>query len=567
VKISLIADQAIGESDLRSGDGLGFETYAQVLATAAADTKGPFTIGVFGEWGTGKTSLLRLIKRQLDQNPQVVTVWFNAWRYDKEEHPIVPLVGTIIQELESRKDKTLKLGETRKSLIRALRAIAYGFSAKAKVKVPGFAEVEASFVAKEMIDREEGLKSDPLLDRSLYYGAFNSLDAVHLEGDTRVVVLIDDLDRCFPDQAIQLLESIKLVLAQPGFIFVLGVARRVIEGYLQHRYTTQYGINEFKGQLYLDKIVQLPFHVPPAVGRMATFSESLLKGQPAEVLDGLLPVLPVVAEALGGNPRSLIRFINNILIDTAISSDLAEKIPVQYFAISRCLEHRWPDVLAVLMSASDVAAAVATWDRSDFKAQAAGEGDFARVAAALLRERELEKLLLGPEGQDWLRNVELRQASIGFLLNQQRLSSLDAAEVRPRWDAFLSYHGSDRHEVVEIVAGLSDLGLTVFFDAEIKLGESFVGAIDDVLHSVPTVIYVMGSQTGESHYQQAELTGALAAERFIIPVLVGDVDSSSVPPQLRSRVYLDLREGVTEAKVRELADVIARRSRGSGASV
>ena len=134
-----------------------------------------------------------------------------------------------------------RFGASGRHLIRSLRAIAYGFSAKSKVKVPGFAEVEASFVAKDMIDRDERLTPDPLLDRSLYFGAFNSLEDVKLREKVRIVVLIDDLDRCFPDQAIRLLESIKLVLAQPGFIFILGVARQVVEGYLQHRYTKEMG--------------------------------------------------------------------------------------------------------------------------------------------------------------------------------------------------------------------------------------------------------------------------------------------------------------------------------------
>jgi KAP-like P-loop domain-containing protein len=106
------------------------------------------------------------------------------------------------------------------------------------------------------------------------------------------------------DQAIRLLESIKLVLAQPGFIFVPGVARKVLEGYLQHRYENEYGIRDFKGQLYLDKIVQLPFHIPHATDRVARFCETLLDGQPPELVDELQPLLPVVAEALGGNLRA-----------------------------------------------------------------------------------------------------------------------------------------------------------------------------------------------------------------------------------------------------------------------
>ncbi len=57
--ISLLTDQAVGDDGAERVDGLGFNAYAEVLARAAVGTRGPFTIGVFGEWGTGKTSLMR----------------------------------------------------------------------------------------------------------------------------------------------------------------------------------------------------------------------------------------------------------------------------------------------------------------------------------------------------------------------------------------------------------------------------------------------------------------------------------------------------------------------------
>lgn len=91
---------------------------------------------------------------------------------------------------------------------RSLRAIAYGFSAKTKIKMPGFAEIEAGFVAKDMIDRDDQLRrEDPLLDRTLYYNAFQALaEAVpeksrigNVEDAPRIIVFIDDLDRCLPD--------------------------------------------------------------------------------------------------------------------------------------------------------------------------------------------------------------------------------------------------------------------------------------------------------------------------------------------------------------------------------
>ncbi|MEU4563070.1 P-loop NTPase fold protein [Actinoplanes sp. NPDC023936] len=467
MRVSLIPDQAIGESAARA-DGLGFRAYSRVLAAAASQTRGPFTIGVFGEWGMGKTSLMRLIQGELDSDPEIVTVWFNAWRYEKEEHPIVPLVGTIVHELENRPGLLQKLGDGGKSLVRSLRAIAYGFSSKAKLKVPGFAEIEASFVAKDMIERDDRLRLDPLLDRSLYYGAFQSLEAVRIADQVRVVILIDDLDRCFPDQAIRLLESIKLVLSQPEFVFVLGVSRRVIEGYLSHRYTSEYGISDFKGALYLDKIVQLPFHIPRSSGRMADFCRDLLAGQPAEMADEMAGLMPIVAEALDANPRAVVRYVNNILIDVAINSELAaesdlEAVPVRYFAVSRALEHRWPDVFARLSRSDELAAGVATWEPSSLAARAAGIDDEAQIATALVTDSQLVEILFSGPGRDWLTDAGLRTASVSFL-KQRRFSAYDYSAARSGYDTLVLAPATLKMEALRLAQGLSGNDLKIFLD-------------------------------------------------------------------------------------------------------
>jgi pantothenate kinase-related protein Tda10 len=72
--IKLLTDQALFEGEGRTVDGLGFDNYARILAKAAKDTTGPFTIGIYGEWGTGKTSLLRLIQKGLKDDNSIVTV-------------------------------------------------------------------------------------------------------------------------------------------------------------------------------------------------------------------------------------------------------------------------------------------------------------------------------------------------------------------------------------------------------------------------------------------------------------------------------------------------------------
>ena len=565
--LKLIADQAIGEIDTRQSDGLGFNTYARVLAQAALDTSGPFTIGVFGEWGTGKTSLMRLIQSNLTAQPNVVTVWFNAWRYEKEEHPIVPLIGTIVRELEEHKAVSQKFGDSVRTLIRALRAVAYGFAAKSKVKIPGFAEVEASFVAKDMIDRKERLTPDPLLDRSLYYGAFNSLEAVRLERDLRVVILIDDLDRCFPDQAIRLLESIKLVLAQPGFIFVLGVARKVIEGYLQHRYSSDFGIRDFKGQLYLDKIVQLPFHIPPTSERMGDFCTLMLSGQPGEISAELDEILPIVAEALGGNPRAVIRFINNVLIDLAINIELAdaalmERIPLNYFAISRCLEDRWPEVFTPLEASAPLAQEVSSWDLASLSARAEKSGPEARIAASMVSDQRLAKLLLGDHGKSWLNNADLRKASIGFLRSQRRTSSLDVAETPSRYDVTLSYSIEEKPHIVELARLLNEFGLRAFFDVDPPVDSTWVLETNAAFHKSQIICVCMGRETPGPAELETLRVKTSASDSDIIFALFPGANPDSIPSDISRSVWVDLRSGIRHDDVLVLADTIRRRLEG-----
>ncbi len=318
-------------------DELALEPFARIVAGAAVGTGGPFTIGVFADWGLGKTSLLRQAKSLIEgdeQHADVVTVWFNAWQFEKEEHPIVPLVASIVREVERKRVERSKapaaLLKGWSEMSRTLRAIAYGFSAKAKWKVPGFAELEAGFVAKEMIERDEKLKGrdDPLLERSLYYNAFEALEAIAGREDAKIktprpkiVVFVDDLDRCLPDQGFRLLESIKLVLAQRGFIFVLAVDRHVLESYLDKRYRVDFGMTDYAegGTSYLDKIVQLPLYVPSHRGRFEEYIVRLLErpelSHDPKLVEALRALAPVLALGARHNPRSLVRFINNLIVD------------------------------------------------------------------------------------------------------------------------------------------------------------------------------------------------------------------------------------------------------------
>jgi len=376
-----------------------------------------------------------------------VTVWFNAWQYEKEEHPIVPLIATILRQVELKQNNIKgKLKQTYSDISRALRAIAYGFSAKGKVTIPGFGELEAGFVAKEMIERYEKLLSqqDPLLDRSIYYNAFELLENIQktIESNTdnkslpKIIVFIDDLDRCLPDKGLMLLESIKLVLAQKGFVFVLAVDRRIIEGYLEKKYREEFNVSDYamSGTSYLDKIVQLPLNIPPHDNRFEEYLKCLLD-RPAlkndrESFKDLIKALTIGSDY---NPRSLVRFINNLLVDKYIYKKKHEQVPdefLQYSAVSRILQqHLGYQLYRHLVNDDDLCNELTgARDKSVFEKKMLDERrQFSSLESKrnkiwqILESKEfLLELLKEPNiGSEWLKNKEMRKTIDEFLVMQR----------------------------------------------------------------------------------------------------------------------------------------------------
>jgi uncharacterized protein YjbI with pentapeptide repeats len=340
-------------NDSTGGSELDFGTYAEILANAARDTEGPFAIGVFGKWGTGKSSLMKLIEGELRQpqnrlDTKVIPVWFNAWQYEKDVNPIVPLVGTIIKGIEASGGAA---NRGLANLAKALRAIAYGFQVKVGFGI-GANKGEAGFNAKDIIDRY-GELTDPLLDRSLFYDAFELLKKATEDPECpKIVVFLDDLDRCLLDKSLFMLEYIKLVLAQRGFIFFLGLDDRVIVAYLNKRFRDEFKVETFSGTEYLEKIVQLSFRIPSHRDRILTYVQHLIANHvPAELRERFDSVSEVLAIASQDNPRAVIRMLNNTIVDHAIDQkDQTIKFDLPMLVVSRILQERedWRPMFEVL---------------------------------------------------------------------------------------------------------------------------------------------------------------------------------------------------------------------------
>lgn len=251
-------------------------------------------VGVFGEWGSGKSNLLQLIhddfnQQQQDENPlPVIVVPFNPWRYEKEEHLLVPLLKNIQLEIEHHvRDnqgfwQKLKLLDKLKTGARfmGVSALAFLQAFKGKYTVAG-ADIE--FEPEKFIQGvKDGMKLEEVKLSALdslesYYFEFEHRLRKYTAGEQgfRLLFLIDDLDRCLPEKAVEMLESIKLFLDVEGCAFVLALDDEVVERGIVHRYRDY--IFQGNGQRvddkslaqlpitgpeYLEKIIHLPFRLP-----------------------------------------------------------------------------------------------------------------------------------------------------------------------------------------------------------------------------------------------------------------------------------------------------------------
>jgi len=212
---------------------LGYRDIGGAFAQIISQSEPRFAIGIFGGWGSGKTTMMKAIKSSLPEGTLVI-VDFNAWRFEREPQLLVPLLNTIraalIRWSEERDVSTQeKVSSVVTRIGRVVRALATGLSGQ--IGIPG--AVKISYDVDKALDALSS-QDQPESAQSLYVAAFQELERAFDEfsagGVTRIVVFVDDLDRCLPSSSLDLLESMKLFFDLPGFVFVVGLDEEVVEG-------------------------------------------------------------------------------------------------------------------------------------------------------------------------------------------------------------------------------------------------------------------------------------------------------------------------------------------------
>ncbi len=327
---------------------LGFEQISRALAETIMQSDPRFAIGIFGGWGSGKTTLMQAIERKLDPR-EVVNVRFVAWRYEKEKHLIVPLLDVIREALLNWADDHDQDGAahaTATAIGRVVRSLVAGLTLT--VGLPG--AVEASFDANSALQEHSKLSDEERqtrTPRSFYHASFRALEDAFAkfagaETGRRIVVFVDDLDRCLPKNALQVLESMKLFFDLDGFVFVVGLDDNIIEYAVQKKYPNrarapaeanpERAMGEARpitGREYIKKVFQLPYRLKPvSVQDLRHFIQAASQEaglSPEQRQDLRSTVEGHLTYMVGDgtvNPREVKRYINLYTLQMLINPEL-----------------------------------------------------------------------------------------------------------------------------------------------------------------------------------------------------------------------------------------------------
>jgi hypothetical protein len=235
---------------------------------------------------------MKQLQRRLAQpealNRVVRTIWFDPWMHQSDEIPVLGLLHETAREL----DQEVKQ-RTKDALINIGRAMV------SELRVP----VVGLRVGRVLEEVAAGIYEQRTQQARLRHHFESVLDAAGRK-DGRLVFFIDDLDRCRPRTALRLLEALQLFLNFENCIFVLGLDREPVEAAI----AAEYGDLGVRAESFLDKIIQLPFTLPP-------ISESAINSfVTSRVPHQLKACRPVLSAAAPDDPRQLKRTINVLLL-------------------------------------------------------------------------------------------------------------------------------------------------------------------------------------------------------------------------------------------------------------
>lgn len=373
----------------------------------------PASIGLYGDWGSGKSSLMHMCIKELENDENAKCLIFNGWLFESYSDAKTALLNSILDAIAKDKSLTEKAKDILKGLYKSVdkfkvaqKVLKYGTEFTLTGGIGTLAGITSNTVLN-MIKKQvpELIKNiDTEQDRtSIAQSIKVELDEKSLREDIRefqkqfdnlireskierLVIFIDELDRCREDTILDTLEAMKLFMFTGKVAFVIGADERHISYAVKSKFKDIEGIQIDIGKEYLEKLVQYPIHIPRmdidatevyiaslllSVGvskdTFSEFQEEIIKTRESDFLDsplkniGLIKIenseedamfkeglsiakqlAAVLSNGLHGNPRQVKRFLNTLDMRMKMSEFKHVKIDRKILAKLMILEYIRP---------------------------------------------------------------------------------------------------------------------------------------------------------------------------------------------------------------------------------
>ena len=345
--------KASDQSDL-----LGIEKYTDGLIQFIDTSATPITIGIQGEWGSGKTSLLNTIKLDLcdSEHSKHYAVWVNTWEYSLLSSPdetLIKIISGLVNQIgdltkNSTSEKGKKAANTISTLLKGFGGSVGGLAGKA-MEMTG-----------DVLDATMNTPEDNSIKalRIALQDVVN--DAIENSNKESFIFFIDDLDRLDPTVAVNILELIKNLFELKNCIFVLAIDYSVVVKGLQSKFGKMTEENEWEFRAFFDKIIQLPFSMPISSYDIEKYLQTLLidvnyfKKSELSNKDTVASIAQIVGLSVGSNPRALKRLANSVSLIEIIrgNEQITSDERVIEFALI-CIQIAYPAIYTFIQKEPD----------------------------------------------------------------------------------------------------------------------------------------------------------------------------------------------------------------------
>lgn len=273
-------------------DYLNFGYMVDMVVDIATNRElSPSTIGLYGDWGSGKSSLMKLAQKKIEEkNTEIgkekdsiktLCIEFNGWLFEGYEDTKTSLCGVILDALADEKRFSKEITDYAKTLIKKIdfnkilgKSVKYGLDFFLTGGIGALTDLTLSSVlstiktnvgevqAKDLEEILSKFKKDDKTRTEIKNFREEFKQLLKKSNVENVVVFIDELDRCLPDTVLEVFEAMRLFLFVEGMSFVIGADERLIQYSIKSKYKEVPGNNLDIGKEYLEKVIQYPLYIP-----------------------------------------------------------------------------------------------------------------------------------------------------------------------------------------------------------------------------------------------------------------------------------------------------------------